>query len=106
MNDRFRELRSLVEKAMDLPEDERPAFVEAACGDDAALHAEALGLLDGLRDDTFLTPAPSLRSPTASADPVAGTSIGSYRLERVLGSGGMGTVYEAEQAAPRRRVAL
>jgi len=32
--------------------------------------------------------------------------IGAYTLIRKLGEGGMGIVYEAEQAAPRRRVAL
>ena len=36
----------------------------------------------------------------------AGKHLGPYTLLRVLGEGGMGTVYEAEQDHPRRRVAL
>ena len=38
--------------------------------------------------------------------PAAGTRIGQYVLQRVLGSGGMGTVFEALQSRPQRTVAL
>lgn len=41
--------------------------------------------------------------PVSSADP---ESVGGYRLLRQLGSGGMGTVYEAEEVSSGRRVAL
>src|SRR5262249_55805392 len=37
---------------------------------------------------------------------VVGRKIGPYRILGKLGEGGMGLVFEAEQAAPRRRVAL
>lgn len=42
---------------------------------------------------------------SANATPLP-TRIGSYRILRLLGEGGMGAVYEAEQPNPRRRVAL
>src|SRR3954453_2791338 len=35
-----------------------------------------------------------------------GTTIAGYRVERLLGSGGLGTVYEATQLSLKRRVAL
>jgi eukaryotic-like serine/threonine-protein kinase len=42
----------------------------------------------------------------ASASLAMPESIGRYRLRRIIGEGGMGTVYEAEQRNPQRIVAL
>lgn len=55
------------------------------------------------RDITTIDPRPA-----GDADPFVGTTVaGRYRVLRVIGEGGYGLVYEAEQSAPvRRRVAL
>ncbi len=39
-------------------------------------------------------------------DPRIGSKIAGYRIERLLGRGGMSVVYLAVQVAPRRQVAL
>ena len=54
--------------------------------------------------DTTEPASPTLPGPTDEAA-ASGTFAG-YRLVRLIGQGGMGAVYEAEQASPRRAVAL
>jgi serine/threonine protein kinase len=43
---------------------------------------------------------------TIPADPRLGTRLAGYRIQALLGRGGMGVVYLAEQLGPRRPVAL
>jgi serine/threonine protein kinase len=54
-------------------------------------------------DDTQF---PTLGFPEVSSDLPLPGEIGGFRIHSVLGRGGMGVVYEAEQSDPQRRVAL
>ncbi|HEY7426645.1 MAG TPA: serine/threonine-protein kinase, partial [Gemmataceae bacterium] len=115
-------VKALFHQAADLPPPQQRTLLDAACSGDPDLRAAVEKLLANdvrLREDEaaagFLN-SPLVRSsqgPTHVADPsvpVVGPTlpsrIGRYRVLRLLGEGGMGTVYEAEQDNPRRSVAL
>ncbi len=68
---------------------------------DATISSADTPAADG---DTTIS-RPDHVAPRASAGPTV-DSISGYRIIGTLGQGGMGTVWEAEQQRPRRRVAL
>ncbi len=97
-------------KARGLTGGERKAYLDQACATDSSLRAEVASLLAAESQDTisFLREGPLVGPQAASMDGrhLEGQRIGQYTLHRVIGSGGMGTVFEATQERPRRRVAL
>jgi tetratricopeptide (TPR) repeat protein len=110
--------------AAELGAGEREAYLQEACGDDAALRREVASLLahDPDRPDAFSEGRIEgvrnalevvIESGSRGPEPPGGTApaelpeqIGRYRIVRLIGEGGMGLVYEAEQDHPQRTVAL
>ncbi len=89
-----------------LPAEARGARLEEACGGDAALLEEVRSLLEAHEGATGFLEPERLDPALADARLPAGARIGAYTIMGVLGSGGMGIVYVAEQERPRRTVAL
>src|SRR5579883_2820414 len=103
---RVERLKELFDAAVAQPPAARDAFLERACGTDAALRAE----LEALIACDAGTLAPSAADPLAArvaaaaaaqfdaTAPWLGRRIGNYRIVGELGQGGMGSVYLAERA--------
>ncbi|TWT71532.1 serine/threonine protein kinase [Crateriforma conspicua] len=108
MKSHFRSEKSIFFDALDIESPaERTAFVEHACHGDESLLASVSHLLrehereNNPIDDPIVArqPAPRFHQP--------GDSIGQYEILELIGEGGFGLVYVADQQAPiRRRVAL
>ncbi len=96
-----------------MPSEQRSSFLATACGSDTELRGEVESLLAQYdANPGFLdhSPAPGRGDPATGypgEEPATALpEIDGYHILRAVGSGGMGAVYEAEQAHPKRRVAI
>jgi len=99
--------------ALELPPEDRAAYLNQACGPADALRQRIELLLNASEQSgRFLeeSAAPTLRPTRVVTSALAekpGDRIGRYKLLQQIGEGGCGVVYMAEQEEPvRRRVAL
>src|SRR5437867_8591795 len=96
--------------ALQLPDEQRAAYVQMACGDDTQLCQRVEGLLKAHEAaGGFLEPpvSPSPEKTVVVITEKPGDTIGRYKLLQQIGEGGCGVVYMAEQEEPvHRRVAL
>lgn len=102
---RWSEVKALFQAALALPAEQRNGFVSRQCAEPRML-AEVLKLLGAHDAAPDFLASPIGAGTTGSADPLIGRSLGGFVIQRRIGAGGMGVVYEAEQLRPRRPAAV
>ena len=107
--DRWRQVAGVYEAVLEREPAARGPFLAQACGDDADLRREVESLLAQQHtpvvvDHEMLAVAAAVLEETSRLDP--GAALGPYRVEALLGAGGMGEVYRARDTKLNRDIAL
>jgi len=110
-NERWQEVERVYHLALTKPPDDRSEFLDHACGDDNELRLEVESLLayETEAKDFIESPALELAAKMMAdkdSATVVGRTINQYKILSLLGAGGMGEVYLAEDTRLRRKVAL
>jgi eukaryotic-like serine/threonine-protein kinase len=97
--------------ALELSGESRAAFLDRACAGDETLRQRLLALLKAAESDDGFLGAAVIEGGNGrlgeALDEGVGSTIGSYELVQLLGEGGFGSVFKAQQTHPvRRMVAL
>ena len=100
---RWERIAAIYEHVCELPAEERSQYLAQACQGDEELRREVDSLV--CQDVSAAGPIERVAAQVERAWPHP-AFIGRYRILRLVGEGGMGAVFEAEQDHPRRTVAL
>jgi eukaryotic-like serine/threonine-protein kinase len=109
--ERLKKVEEIYHAVLELPPERRQTFLRESCADDAALRRELDSLLsfENTFDSRLDNPPKSLAEEVFSlpnSSEIIGSQINQYKILSLLGAGGMGAVYLAQDTTLERKVAL
>lgn len=102
--ERWARVKHLFQEALSVEPQSRVDLLDRECGEDVALREEVDGLLASHEDISISLDAPThvplfgsvlrqVRDEVSRGEALIGQTIGQYRVESLIGEGGMGSVY-------------
>lgn len=109
--ERWQQIDTLFQSAVARGADECAAYLDEACADDQALRNEVEALLASHEEAGSFLNAPAFQAAAERlagehADLMTGKTVGHRKVLSLLGAGGMGVIYVAQESRRGRRVAL
>jgi serine/threonine protein kinase len=113
--ERWKQIDELVDAALEIPEETREIFVSEKSGDDEELKKQVLDLLCAQKESNgfmqnsamnLMAKAIAVDETTIFQNSLYNKTLGNYKIEKILGAGGMGEVYLAHDQKLNRKVAL
>jgi predicted ATPase/serine/threonine protein kinase len=108
-SERWERTKEILEQALRLASQQRPAYLDSACRGDADLRREVESLIASYEEagSQFLgAAAPDVLQLAPPRGLTSGTKLGPYEIVGLLGAGGMGEVYRARDPRLERIVAI
>lgn len=109
--DRWKKVIDLFQSAVERAPEERAAFLDKSCHGDEGMRREVESLLTSHEHAENFIEVPAFKAapdlvPNDTCDALVGRLIGHYRIESLIGVGGMGEVYLARDERLGRKAAL
>lgn len=111
--ERWKQIDEMAQAALERGVVERAAFIAEGCAGDDSLRREVESQIayqqqasKFLEEPAFKHVAELIADPQAETESMEGRTISHYRIQRKLGTGGMGEVYLAQDTTLSRKVAI